>query len=155
MKLPLMNQEMKSQFISTIMLDVCYEDIAVHSEINESFLSDWFSVVIAKFNKQYGDITIVFCSDNYLLEMNKTHLQHDYFTDIITFDYCDGDDISGDLFISLDTVSSNASDLKVDFIDEVHRVCVHGLLHLLGFKDKQEHDQLEMRAQEDLMLSIR
>ncbi len=155
MKLPLMNQEMKSQFISTIMLDVCYEDIAVHSEINESFLSDWFSVVITKFNKQYGDITIVFCSDNYLLEMNKTHLQHDYFTDIITFDYCDGDVISGDLFISLDTVSSNASDLKVDFIDEVHRVCVHGLLHLLGFKDKQEHDQLEMRAQEDLMLSIR
>jgi rRNA maturation RNase YbeY len=137
------------------MLDVCYEDIAIHSEINESFLSDWFGVVIDKFNKQYGDITIVFCSDNYLLEMNKTHLQHDYFTDIITFDYCDGDVISGDLFISLDTVSSNASDLKVDFIDEVHRVCVHGLLHLLGFKDKQEQDQLEMSAQEDLMLSIR
>jgi rRNA maturation RNase YbeY len=137
------------------MLDVCYEDIAIHSEINESFLSDWFGVVIDKFNKQYGDITIVFCSDNYLLEMNKTHLQHDYFTDIITFDYCEGDVISGDLFISLDTVSSNASDLKVDFIDEVHRVCVHGLLHLLGFKDKQEQDQLEMSAQEDLMLSIR
>lgn len=137
------------------MLDVCYEDIAIHSEINESFLSAWFGVVIDKFNKQYGDITIVFCSDIYLLEMNKTHLQHDYFTDIITFDYCDGDVISGDLFISLDTVSSNASDLKIDFIDEVHRVCVHGLLHLLGFKDKQEQDQLEMSAQEDLMLSIR
>ena len=137
------------------MLDVCYEDIAVNSKINESFLSDWFGLVIDKFNKQYGDITIVFCSDNYLLEMNKTHLQHDYFTDIITFDYCDGDLISGDLFISLDTVSSNASDLKIDFIDEVHRVCVHGLLHLLGFKDKQDQDQLQMRAQEDLMLSIR
>lgn len=146
---------MKSQFISTIMLDVCYEDIAVNSKINESFLSDWFGLVIDKFNKQYGDITIIFCSDSYLLEMNKTHLQHDYFTDIITFDYCDGDFISGDLFISLDTVSSNASDLKIDFIDEVHRVCVHGLLHLLGFKDKQDQDQLQMRAQEDLMLSIR
>jgi probable rRNA maturation factor len=137
------------------MLDVCYEDISVHSEINESFLSDWFSRVITSFKKQFGDVTIVFCSDAFLLEMNKTHLQHDYYTDIITFDYCEGDLISGDLFISLDTVSSNASDLKIEFIDEVHRVCVHGLLHLLGFKDKQDQDQLEMRSQEDLMLSIR
>jgi probable rRNA maturation factor len=137
------------------MLDVCYEDISVYSEINESFLSDWFSRVITSFKKQFGDVTIVFCSDAFLLEMNKTHLQHDYYTDIITFDYCEGDLISGDLFISLDTVSSNASDLKIEFIDEVHRVCVHGLLHLLGFKDKQDQDQLEMRSQEDLMLSFR
>lgn len=137
------------------MLDVYYEDISVNSEINESFLSDWFGQVITKFNKQYGDITIVFCSDDYLLDMNRTHLQHDYYTDIITFDYCHNDVISGDLFISLDTVVSNAADLNIKFIDEVHRVCVHGLLHLLGFKDKIDQDQLEMRAQEDLMLSIR
>lgn len=137
------------------MLDVCYEDISVHSEINESFLSDWFTRVISSFKKQFGDVTIVFCSDAYLLEMNKNHLQHDYYTDIITFDYCEGDLISGDLFISLDTVLSNSNDLNIGFVDEVHRVCVHGLLHLLGFKDKSPQDQLEMISQEDLMLSIR
>lgn len=137
------------------MLDVCYEDISVFSEINESFLSDWFTRVISSFKKQFGDITIVFCSDAFLLEMNKTYLQHDYYTDIITFDYCEGDLISGDLFISLDTVLSNSNDLNIGFIDEVHRVCVHGLLHLLGFKDKSPQDQLEMSFQEDLMLSFR
>ncbi|MBP5983126.1 MAG: rRNA maturation RNase YbeY [Fluviicola sp.] len=137
------------------MIDICFEDIEQNELINDSFLQSWFLSVIQKFNKVQGDITIVFCSDAYILEMNRSHLNHDYYTDIITFDYCEGDLVSGDLFISLDTVLSNSIELETSFIDEIHRVCVHGLLHLLGFKDKTEDDEREMRRQEDIMLSIR
>jgi rRNA maturation RNase YbeY len=137
------------------MIDICFEDIEQNDLVNVSFLQSWFLSVIQRFNKQQGDITIVFCSDPYILEMNRSHLNHDYYTDIITFDYCEGDLVSGDLFISLDTVSSNSIELGTSFIDETHRVCVHGLLHLLGFKDKTAEDEKEMRRQEDIMLSIR
>ena len=137
------------------MIDICFEDIEQNDLVNVSFLQSWFLSVIQRFNKQQGDITIVFCSDQYILEMNRSHLNHDYYTDIITFDYCEGDLVSGDLFISLDTVSSNSIELGTSFIDEIHRVCVHGLLHLLGFKDKTAEDEKEMRRQEDIMLSIR
>ena len=137
------------------MIDICFEDIEQNDLINESFLQSWFLSVIQRFNKEKGDITIVFCSDAYILEMNRSHLNHDYYTDIITFDYCEGDLVSGDLFISLDTVLSNSIELETSFIDEIHRVCVHGLLHLLGFKDKTDDDEKEMRRQEDIMLSIR
>jgi rRNA maturation RNase YbeY len=137
------------------MIDICFEDIEQNDLVNVSFLQSWFLSVIQRFNKQQGDITIVFCSDPYILEMNRSHLNHDYYTDIITFDYCEGDLVSGDLFISLDTVLSNSIELGTSFIDEIHRVCVHGLLHLLGFKDKTAEDEKEMRRQEDIMLSIR
>jgi rRNA maturation RNase YbeY len=137
------------------MIDICFEDIEQNDLVNVSFLQSWFLSVIQRFNKQQGDITIVFCSDPYILEMNRSHLNHDYYTDIITFDYCEGDLVSGDLFISLDTVSSNSIELGTSFIDEIHRVCVHGLLHLLGFNDKTAEDEKEMRRQEDIMLSIR
>ena len=137
------------------MIDICFEDIEQNELINDSFLQSWFLSVIQMFNKEQGDITIVFCSDVYILEMNRSHLNHDYYTDIITFDYCEGDLVSGDLFISLDTVLSNSIELETSFIDEIHRVCVHGLLHLLGFKDKTDDDEKEMRRQEDIMLSIR
>ena len=137
------------------MIDICFEDIEQNDLINDSFLQSWFLSVIQRFNKEQGDITIVFCSDAYILEMNRSHLNHDYYTDIITFDYCEGDLVSGDLFISLDTVLSNSIELGTSFTDEIHRVCVHGLLHLLGFKDKTDDDEREMRRQEDIMLSIR
>lgn len=137
------------------MIDICFEDIEQNELVNDSFLQSWFLSVIQRFNKEQGDITIVFCSDAYILEMNRSHLNHDYYTDIITFDYCEGDLVSGDLFISLDTVLSNSIELGTSFTDEIHRVCVHGLLHLLGFKDKTDDDEREMRRQEDIMLSIR
>lgn len=137
------------------MIDICFEDIEQNELVNDSFLQTWFLTVIQRFDKEQGDITIVFCSDAYILEMNRSHLNHDYYTDIITFDYCEGDLVSGDLFISLDTVLSNSIELETSFIDEIHRVCVHGLLHLLGFKDKTDDDEKEMRRQEDIMLSIR
>lgn len=137
------------------MIDICFEDIEQNELVNDSFLQSWFLTVIQRFDKEQGDITIVFCSDAYILEMNRSHLNHDYYTDIITFDYCEGDLVSGDLFISLDTVLSNSIELGTSFTDEIHRVCVHGLLHLLGFKDKTGDDEREMRRQEDIMLSIR
>ncbi len=137
------------------MIDICFEDIDQNELVNDSFLQSWFLTVIQRFDKEQGDITIVFCSDAYILEMNRSHLNHDYYTDIITFDYCEGDLVSGDLFISLDTVLSNSIELGTSFTDEIHRVCVHGLLHLLGFKDKTDDDEREMRRQEDIMLSIR
>jgi len=137
------------------MIDICFEDIEQNELVNDSFLQSWFLTVIQRFDKEQGDITIVFCSDAYILEMNRSHLNHDYYTDIITFDYCEGDLVSGDLFISLDTVLSNSIELGTSFTDEIHRVCVHGLLHLLGFKDKTDNDEREMRRQEDIMLSIR
>ncbi len=137
------------------MIDICFEDIEQNEFVNDSFLQSWFLTVIQRFDKEQGDITIVFCSDAYILEMNRSHLNHDYYTDIITFDYCEGDLVSGDLFISLDTVLSNSIELGTSFTDEIHRVCVHGLLHLLGFKDKTDDDEKEMRRQEDIMLSIR
>jgi rRNA maturation RNase YbeY len=137
------------------MIDICFEDIEQNELVNDSFLQSWFLTVIQRFDKEQGDITVVFCSDAYILEMNRSHLNHDYYTDIITFDYCEGDLVSGDLFISLDTVLSNSIELGTSFTDEIHRVCVHGLLHLLGFKDKTDDDEKEMRRQEDIMLSIR
>jgi rRNA maturation RNase YbeY len=137
------------------MIDICFEDIEQNELVNDSFLQSWFLTVIQRFDKEQGDITVVFCSDAYILEMNRSHLNHDYYTDIITFDYCEGDLVSGDLFISLDTVLSNSIELGTSFTDEIHRVCVHGLLHLLGFKDKTYDDEREMRRQEDIMLSIR
>src|ERR1044071_3674818 len=102
-----------------------------------------------------GDVNVIFCSDDYLLEMNREHLDHDYYTDIITFDYSEEAVVSGDLFISVDRVSDNASGLSVSFLDELNRVCVHGLLHLCGYKDKSEAEELLMRSKEDEMLALR
>ena len=96
---------------------------------------------------------MIFCSDAYLLKMNQEHLQHDYYTDIITFDYSSGDEISGDLFISVDRVRDNAKQHKQLFFSELVRVIAHGHLHLIGFKDKTKSQQLEMRAQEAIWMS--
>jgi len=95
---------------------------------------------------------LVFCSDDYLLELNKKHLQHDYYTDIITFDYSDEDVISGDLYISLDRVKDNAAGLEIDWLTELRRVMVHGVLHLLGYGDKSPKQKKEMRSAEDAAL---
>ena len=102
-----------------------------------------------------GDISIIFCSDPYILDINQRYLQHDYFTDIITFDYCEGKVLSGDLFISIDTVRENAAEYGASFEEELNRVMVHGLLHLIGYDDHTPEEQKEMRSKEDYYLSIR
>ena len=105
--------------------------------------------------RRVGEISIIFCSDNYILDVNMRYLQHDYFTDIITFDYCEGDKLSGDLFISIDSVRENALFYGTEFDDELNRVMVHGLLHLIGYDDHTEEEQKVMREKEDYYLAMR
>jgi rRNA maturation RNase YbeY len=115
----------------------------------------WLKLVAESEIKRLGDINIIFCSDNYILDINLRYLQHDYFTDIITFDYCEGDKLSGDLFISVDSVRENSVFYKTEFEEELHRVIVHGLLHLIGYDDHTEEDQKVMRSKENYYLSLR
>lgn len=121
---------------------------------HQDLLTLWVEGVIRSEGKIPGAIGIILCSDEYLLRMNIEHLQHDYYTDIITFDYCEGSVVSGDLFISVDRVRDNASQLKVRFEDELHRVMIHGVLHLLGFGDKSEDQQRLIRQKEDESLGL-
>jgi rRNA maturation RNase YbeY len=117
--------------------------------------NQWLRMVAGSEVRRVGDISIIFCSDNYILDVNMRYLQHDYFTDIITFDYCEGDRLSGDLFISIDSVRENALYYGAEFEDELNRVMVHGLLHLIGYDDHTEEEQKVMRAKEDYYLSLR
>ena len=115
----------------------------------------WLKLVAESEIRRLGDISIIFCSDNYILDVNMKYLQHDFFTDIITFDYCEGDTVSGDLFISVDSVRENAAFYGTEFKDELNRVIVHGILHLIGYDDHSEEDIKEMRAKENYYLSLR
>ncbi len=117
--------------------------------------SRWLKLVAESEIRRLGDISIIFCSDNYILDVNIKYLQHDYYTDIITFDYCEGDRLSGDLFISIDSVRENAAFYGTEFADELNRVIVHGLLHLIGYDDHTEVDIKTMRAKENYYLSLR
>ena len=112
----------------------------------------WIVHCIESNKKNTGDINFIFCSDSYLLELNRKHLNHDYYTDIITFDYCEGDIISGDIYISVDRVLENSEDLELLFDMELHRVMIHGILHLLGLKDATEIEKRQMRSSEDKCL---
>ncbi|WP_298397477.1 rRNA maturation RNase YbeY [Flavobacterium sp.] len=116
---------------------------------NEEDFSSWISRVISSENKKEGDLNYVFCDDEYLLEINRQYLDHDYYTDIISFDYSVGNELHGDLFISIDRVKENASDFEVSFDEELKRVIIHGILHYAGYKDKSVDDELLMRQKED------
>ena len=115
----------------------------------------WLKTVAGSEMRRIGAINIIFCSDNYILDVNMRYLQHDYFTDIITFDYCEKDVLSGDLFISIDSVWENAMFYGVPFADELDRVMVHGLLHLIGYDDHTEEQVAQMRAKEDYYLQMK
>ena len=115
----------------------------------------WLKAVAVEENCRLGEISVIFCSDAYLLDMNKKYLGHDYFTDIITFDYSEGELLSGDLFISVDTVRSNAAFYSAEFDDELDRVIVHGLLHLIGYDDHSEEEFAAMKEKENYYLSKR
>ena len=124
------------------------EDI---TEINQN--KKWLNQVISNESKREGDITYIFCDDDYLLEKNIRFLNHNTLTDVITFDYCEGNSVSGDIFISIERVKENSEVFKVDFLTELNRVMVHGLLHLLGYKDKTERESNLMRKKENYYLS--
>lgn len=117
--------------------------------------SKWIKVVAESEHKKAGNISIIFCSDKYELNINLTYLGHDYYTDVITFDYCEDNIISGDLFISIDTVRDNASYYGSTFEDELDRVIIHGVLHLIGYDDHTDDEQKVMRDKENQYLGIR
>ena len=115
----------------------------------------WLKMVAESEIKKLGPVSIIFCSDNYILDINLKYLQHDYFTDIITFDYCEGNVISGDLFISIDSVRENALHYGTEFTQELDRVMVHGILHLIGYDDHTPEDITVMRSKENYYLSVK
>jgi len=112
----------------------------------------WINRLLEQKDKYLGELTVIFCCDEYILDVNRNYLDHDYYTDIITFDYCKGNQISGDLVISLDTVLSNSQKFNTGYNIELHRVIIHGVLHLIGYKDKTLSESEEMRRNEDLAL---
>jgi rRNA maturation RNase YbeY len=114
----------------------------------------WIKQVIDEHCKKVGDVSFIFCSDTYLLDVNKQYLDHDYFTDVITFDYVEGDVVSGDIFISVDRVEENAKSFSTSFSNELNRVIIHGILHLLRYNDKTDTDKLIMTGKEDLYLNL-
>lgn len=115
----------------------------------------WVKAVAASYGKRVGEIAYIFVDDEKILEVNRQYLGHDYYTDIITFDYCEGDVISGDLFISLDTVRTNAEQVGATYEEELHRVIIHGILHLCGINDKGLGEREIMEAAEDKALALR
>jgi len=118
-------------------------------------ISKWIEFTIHQEQSELGDIAYVFCTDEYLLEKNIKYLKHNTLTDIISFDYCIGKLISGDIFISVDRVIENAHGLDIKFENELHRVMIHGILHFCGYKDKNKEDKNTMRSKEDYYLSLR
>lgn len=118
----------------------------------ESDISEWISSVIASEGCKEGEINYIFCDDAYLHKLNVEFLEHDTLTDILSFDYCIGKELHGDIYISVERVKENASEYSTAFEGELQRVMVHGILHYCGYKDKTEIEQNEMRSKEDLYL---
>lgn|ERR1035437_2641366 len=115
-------------------------------------INRWIKETATEYGKKTGDIAYVFCSDERILEVNKQYLNHDYYTDIITFDYSEGQIISGDIFISVDTVKTNAEEFDVTFEQELNRILIHGILHLCGQNDNTPQLRLEMTHKENLAI---
>lgn len=125
-----------------------------HPSLDENALSQWIESVAKKHNRETGEISYLFCDDNKILEVNQQYLNHDFYTDIITFDYCEENMIAGDIIISLQTVKSNSQMYNTDFKDELHRVIIHGILHLCGQGDLTEEEEKEMRDAENDALEM-
>lgn len=122
--------------------------------INKTTIRNWVKQVAEIHNMRVGEIAYIFCDDEKILEVNKQYLQHDYYTDIITFDYTEGNKIAGDLFISLDTVRTNAEQFGQEYATELHRVIIHGILHLCGINDKGPGEREIMEAEENKALGL-
>ena len=121
---------------------------------NELQYLDWISTVITSENKSEGEINYIFCNDDYLLDLNIKHLNHDTLTDIISFDYSLGNEIHGDIYISIERVRENAIEYNVSFNEELNRVMIHGILHYCGYKDKTDSDEQLMRLKEDEKIKL-
>lgn len=122
---------------------------------NEGEIRAWLEFVLDEEDRELGEVSYIFCDDEYLYDLNVKHLKHNTLTDIISFDYSLGKVVSGDIYISVERVEENAKDRGIKFSDELHRIMVHGLLHYIGFKDKSESEKKTMRNKEDYYLSLR
>ncbi len=140
--------------INFIQEDINYSLFINHSREERVRIERWIRAVAAGYGFSVGDITYIFCSDERILEVNRQFLQHDYYTDIITFDYSTPSRISGDIYISLDTVASNAQELGIAFEDELLRILIHGVLHLTGQGDKTPETKAVMTAKENAALAL-
>ena len=136
------------------MIEVFFEDVNEIPGVNPEFFVEWPAKVCEKEGKVLEEVSLIFVSDDYLLDMNQRHLNHDYYTDIITFDYCEDDKVLGDLFISIDRVRDNAKQLGVSEVLELNRVVAHGVLHLCGYKDKTKEEEAQMRLKENEALEM-
>ena len=124
-------------------------------DIKKRETTEWIKAVAATYEKRIGEIAYIFCSDEKILEVNRQYLQHDYYTDIITFDYSEGNRLSGDLFISLETVKTNSEQFNTPYEEELHRTIIHGILHLCGINDKGPGEREIMEAAENKALAMR
>ena len=129
------------------------EDVSF-PKLKRRITSGWIKSVIVNEGKSLGDISFIFCSDSYLLQVNQKYLEHDYYTDIITFDYVEGLNISGDIFISVGRVGENSIQFSKSFENELNRILVHGVLHLIGYKDKSKAEKKMMTQKEDIYLNL-
>lgn len=123
-------------------------------QIDETKLTTWIEQIANKHKKRAGEISFLFCSDEKIIKINKEYLHHNYYTDIITFDYSEHPIVSGDILISLDTVKTNSLEYNTTFLDELHRVIIHGILHLCELNDHEDEDKVRMRKAEDEALQI-
>lgn len=121
-------------------------------KIDKKLTKTYLKALIEEEAKKTGNISVIFCSDDYLHKINREYLDHDYYTDIITFDYCEKESVAGDIFISTDRVKDNSVKYKVEFQKELYRVLFHGILHLIGFKDRKPTDKTIMKEKEDYYL---
>ena len=132
------------------MIQFFYENLP---ETVSTDYTPWLEEIILSEEKKTGEINYIFCDDEYLLKINQDYLQHDYYTDIITFDSVKGKTISGEIFVSLQRISDNASTLSKNYEEELRRVLAHGILHLCGYKDKTEDEEKKMRKKEDFYIA--
>lgn len=132
------------------MIQFFYENLP--ESVNTKYTT-WLKDIILSEDKKLGEINYIFCDDEYLLKVNQDYLQHDYYTDIITFDYVKGKTISGEIFVSLQRISDNASTLSKNYEEELRRVLAHGVLHLCGYKDKTKEEEQLMRNKEDFYIA--
>ena len=130
------------------------ESVELPAFFSEKLIKSWLDIIASHYLKKIGALSFIFCNDDYILDVNRKYLNHDYYTDVITFDYCENQTLSGDVFISLDTVCSNALQFGVDFESEFYRVICHSVLHLIGFKDKTDIESVLMRENENICLDL-
>ena len=135
------------------MIEFIFEDISKFP-INNQNISNWVEQVVSLNNKIAGEVCFILCSDEYLLKINQQYLEHNYYTDVITFDYSESNVISGDIFISIDRVKENSDNYQSTFNIEILRIIIHGVLHLLGYNDKTDSDKTLMTSKEDECLKL-